>query len=427
MGNWDQFDDEEEDQAFRDAMEMAESVKDGWGACEQLEACLAVAEAALLSKAAKAQRREQAEEERRREARERAMTAQREREEREAREIVAAREREALRARREREARQSAIPATPAGPSAEELRRQERERQVAAEERAAKVRLANAQAAEIEAKAELMRAQARAAVAPARVAATGAGEPRVQPAARPESRAPAPVDRARRAPSARREARTALEVAVKAPVAGDGRAAPGESPIEAADRAALMSVGRWPPPPARPDSPFWTADADWPADWTLTGYDLAIFRGHLNVSQAVFAGQVGVPTVEITRAEARPKAKVRPALQVAVRAAMEEARKARENPGAAPVVGTTRASPVAAVAGGPTAVGPVEAPGPAAAERGGLAGADLARWRAAAGLTQREAAVKLGVAHGTVAKAELASGKQLGKQMGEALEAARRT
>lgn len=430
MGIWDQFDDEEEDEAFREAMEMAEAVKDGWGAREQLEACLAVAEAALLSKAAKAQRREEAEEERRREARESALAAQREREEREAREIVAAREREALRVRREREGRQFAIPTAPAGPIAEELRRQERERQVAAEERAAKVRLANAQAAEIEAKAELMRAQARVAARSASVVTTGrAGERSAQPGARPEPRARASVERVPRGTSERRGARTALEVAVKAQVADTGKAAPApsESTIEAADRAALMSVGRWPPPPSRPDSPFWTADADWPADWTLTGYDLAIFRGHLNVSQAVFAGQVGVPTVEIARAEAKPKAKVRPALQVAVRAAMEEARKARETRLAAEVVGTVRASPVAAVAGGPTAVGPVDAPGPAAPERGALTGADLARWRAAAGLTQREAAAKLGVAHGTVAKAELASGKQLGKQMEEALEAARRT
>ncbi len=86
-------DDSEEDAAFRDAMEMADAVKGGWGAREQLEACLAVAEAALLSKTAKAQRREQAEEHRRRESRERAMATRREREEREAREIVVARER----------------------------------------------------------------------------------------------------------------------------------------------------------------------------------------------------------------------------------------------------------------------------------------------------------------------------------------------
>ena len=74
MGIWDQFDDEEdgeeaeaedaapdpndvseEDGVFNDAMALAESVKGGWGARTQLEACLAVAEAALLSKAAKVQ------------------------------------------------------------------------------------------------------------------------------------------------------------------------------------------------------------------------------------------------------------------------------------------------------------------------------------------------------------------------------------
>ena len=61
MGFWDQFDDEEdgeeaeaedaapdpndvseEDGVFNDAMALAESVKGGWGARTQLEACLAV-------------------------------------------------------------------------------------------------------------------------------------------------------------------------------------------------------------------------------------------------------------------------------------------------------------------------------------------------------------------------------------------------
>ncbi len=268
MGIWDQFDDEEEDEAFRDAMEMADSVKDGWGAREQLEACLAVAEAALLSKAAKAQRREQAEEERRREARERAMAAQREREESEAREIVAAREREALRVRREWGAQQSAIPATPAGPSAEELRRQERERQVAAEERAAKVRLANAQAAEIEAKAELMRAQARA-------AATAPGSLRHPMPGRIAAPPRAPLPR----------------VAVRPPPPAPVRARVVESPLVAGLTPPVAAVAS---PPAESRIPTWT------------GADLARFRAVRHLSQRELAALMGVGHGMVAKAEVVP-------------------------------------------------------------------------------------------------------------------------
>lgn len=51
----------------------------------------------------------------------------------------------------------------------------------------------------------------------------------------------------------------------------------------------------------------------------------------------------------------------------------------------------------------------------------GLTGADLARWRAQRGLTQRVAAELLGVAHGTVGKAELLPGKPLGEALSAAL------
>ena len=50
-----------------------------------------------------------------------------------------------------------------------------------------------------------------------------------------------------------------------------------------------------------------------------------------------------------------------------------------------------------------------------------LNGADLARWRASAGLTQRAAAERLGVAPSTVAKAELLPEKALGEQLRVAL------
>ena len=44
-------------------------------------------------------------------------------------------------------------------------------------------------------------------------------------------------------------------------------------------------------------------------------------------------------------------------------------------------------------------------------------GADLARYRSSHGLTQRAAAEKLNVAHGTVAKAEMEPGKALGEAL----------
>ncbi len=55
-----------------------------------------------------------------------------------------------------------------------------------------------------------------------------------------------------------------------------------------------------------------------------------------------------------------------------------------------------------------------------------LTGADLARWRSAASLSQLQAAAQLGVAHGTVAKAELAAEKALGEQLNRSLREAQR-
>lgn len=68
------------------------------------------------------------------------------------------------------------------------------------------------------------------------------------------------------------------------------------------------------------------------------------------------------------------------------------------------------------------------APAPDPPERqagiGAPTGDDLVRFRQAHGLTQREAAARLGVAHGTVGKAEAAPGRPLSPQLAEALLAA---
>ncbi|MCB9694322.1 MAG: hypothetical protein H6736_21135 [Alphaproteobacteria bacterium] len=250
----------------------------------------------------------------------------------------------------------------------------ERARRVAEEERAAAARLANARAAEVEARAAMLRAQAaRAARATAPVVASRPARSQPKPARRSE-----------------------LERAATAPVA-EGTA---ETPIEAADRAALMSVGRWPPPPEpRPGSLFWSPDAHWPKEWNLTGFDLAMFRGRLNVTQRVLAGQLGVDTVEVARAEAKPKEKVRPALQVALDRAMADLRRENERRRAAAQAGDASGAPSA------------------------LTGGELARFRSERGLSQRQAAEILGVAHGTVAKAELVPDKALGEQLDRALRA----
>lgn len=256
----------------------------------------------------------------------------------------------------------------------EEAERQARDRarRVSEDERAAAARLANARAAEGEARATVLRARAaRAARAPA---SAGAAKPV-----------------AGERPKAGR--RSELERVVTAPVVD----APAATPIEEADRAALMSVGRWPPPEARPDSWLWSPDAHWPKEWNLTGFDLAMFRGRLNVSQRVLAGQLGGETVEIARAEAGAREKVRPALQVALIRALAEYRRDRPQ----------RAAPAA-----PSQATPA------------LTGAELSRFRAERGLSQRQAAELLGVAHGTVAKAELAPDKALGEKLSRALRAA---
>lgn len=307
-----------------------------------------------------------------------------------AREEQAARAREAAAAEAERAARAQKR-------EREDTVRRERARHAAEEEQRAAARLANARAAEVEARVALLQAKA------ARLAKVEVVAERAPATSRVSTRA----------------ARPPRETAPAAPPASTP-AEPAEDPMEAADRSALMQVARWPPPPARPGDLLWRADAHWPSHWTLTGYDVAIFRGFLNVSQRVLAGQVGVPTVEITRAEARPQDKVRPALQVAVREAMDEAKRARER-------GMAKAEVVLVARAGEAAVARVEEPASmkvSVATGGELTGADLARWRAAAGLTQQAAADRLGVRQGTVSKAERRVTTLLRPALREALRAA---
>jgi hypothetical protein len=306
-----------------------------------------------------------------------------------AREEQVARTREAAAAEAERGARALAQ-------ERQEAERRERARQAAEEEQRAAARLANARAAEVEARVALLQAKAARLTNAEAAAATTATS----------------SVRGRAAGPSRRVAPAAPPV--------HGPTEPAEDPMEAADRSALMQVARWPPPPARPGDPLWRADAHWPSQWTLTGYDVAIFRGFLNVSQRVLAGQIGVPTVEITRAEARPQDKVRPALQVAVREAMDEAKRARER-------GMAKAEVVLVARAGEAGVARVEEPASmtvSVATGGEITGADLARWRAAAGLTQQAAADRLGVRQGTVSKAERRVTTLLRPALREALRAA---
>ena len=127
--------------------------------------------------------------------------------------------------------------------------------------------------------------------------------------------------------------------------------------------------------------------------------------------------------VEVSRAEAKPREKLRPALQVSVKEEMKRALAARLA-GRQAVVALTqekaaeaavRMEPVAAAVISPASVlVSLDASPPPEA----LTGADLACWRSAA--------AQLGVAHGTVAKAELAADKALGEQLNRALREAQR-
>lgn len=310
-------------------------------------------------------------------------TPVREQASREHREREAEERRAAERANREREDRERVRRER----AKTEREAQERARKVDTQQRAAAARLANAKAAEIEARAALVQAQAaRAARAPARP--TTASPP---------------------ATSAPRVGPSPLERAVTKAIDGEGGSQ--LAGIEQADRAALTAAGWWPPMGPPRDSVLWSPYQDWPKDWTLTGIDLASLRGRLGVTQAVMAGHLGVETGEVARAEAKVRERVRPALQVALKRALVEflaAHAPRTPPTASP-----EALPSWAEASG--------TPGPAV-----LTGADLARYREAQAISQREAAERFGVAHGTVAKAELLPAQPLGERLQMALQAALR-
>lgn len=172
-----------------------------------------------------------------------------------------------------------------------------------------------------------------------------------------------------------------------------------------------MSVGRWPPSGPPPGHPFYSRDQDWPADWSLTGLDLARFRGGIHVTQKVLAAQLGVSTTAIAGLERRPRQKVGPAMQIALRKAMDmvaagERRKREE----AAAERATRVVAVAAQAATSTAAV-------------GMTGGDLARLRAERKLSQRQFAEVLGVGYGMVAKAEVAAAEPLGERMRTAVGA----
>lgn len=182
-----------------------------------------------------------------------------------------------------------------------------------------------------------------------------------------------------------------------------------------ADRLALASVGRWPPTPPERRGAFWSRDDDWPGEWTLTGGELGRFRGEINLTRAVLAAQLGVPSAMVKDAEMKPREKLCPAMQIAVRRAMdlERARRAEAR-------GQQRARAEQAAVPAPTVevldgVGvAAAATPPREAAAAAFTGADLARFRAARGLTQKEAADFLGVEQGTISKGEAKGDAALG-------------
>lgn len=349
-----------------------------------------------------------------------------------------------------------------------------RARQALDEQKAAAARLANAQAAEVEARVALLREQAKAvarvpiavvarreAVVPTPVTRALASPVNPSPAERPAltgenrrqravtsgrmptpakrgaverpalidenrpkavARSAAPVEPARR--------RSALSEAVwgEAQIPSDAVNMGVGSEFSEADRLALASVGCWPPTPMERRGAFWTKDADWPPEWTLTGYDLAIFRGRINVSRTVLAAQLRVDSRVLAHAEGRPKEKVGPALQIALKRAIavvqEQARKRKADAAAEQLIVATEAgqhggaadSPASVVAASMLAAAPAPVAGKPAASVV-YTGRDLARLRGERSLSQRELAVLLGVGHGMIGKAELVPTKPLGEGM----------
>lgn len=288
----------------------------------------------------------------------------------------------------------------------------------AAEKAKADARIASAEADKIELQNKLLRAQV---VAAQRAVAT--------PVAAQAPRAPAP-ERAVRAKAVAATGGPAPKTASAASSAQTTTAGPAprsnlpaarrndDEGYTEADRLALASVGHWPPTPAGHRGTFWSKHDDWPRDWTLTGGDLGRFRGETNLTRAVFAAQLGVPSAVVKDAELSPREKVGPALQIAVRRAMDhaiQARRARREERAA------AQAPESAAAVVPSAPAPVVVVQAASDAPRAFSGADLAGLRAERRLSQREMADLLGVEQGTISKGEGKAGAALGPALQEAL------
>ena len=278
----------------------------------------------------------------------------------------------------------------------------------------AAARLAEAAAARVEAQMALLRAQAEAArrvAVPEARTMTAAKSPGPEPPA-----APKPFAAGIPAPTITTAPRPATPSRVSA--AESNQAAPPDDVYTDADRLALASVGHWPPTPFGHRGAFWTKHDDWPRDWTLTGGDLGRFHGEVNLTRAVFAAQLGVPSALVKDAELSPRERVGPALQIALRRVIDHAAEVRRRrrEGRA----TAQAAPASAAAELLSASPPVVIVQGATDAPRAFTGADLVRLRGERALSQRELAVLLGVGHGMVGKAELVPSKPLGEGMAAA-------
>ncbi len=289
----------------------------------------------------------------------------------------------------------------------------------AAEKAKADARIASAEADKIELQNKLLRAQVEAA----------------QRAAAPPVAAQAP-----RAPAPERAVRAKVVAATGAPAPRTASAASAPQTVTAAraprskpatvprnddggyteaDRLALASVGHWPPTPPGHRGAFWSRHDDWPRDWMLTGGDLGRFRGEINLTRAVFAAQLGVPSAVVKDAELSPQEKVGPALQIAVRRAMDQAiqaRRARREERAAAQAPADAAAAVVPPVPALVVVAQAASHAPRA-----FTGADLAALRTQRRLSQREMADLLGVEQGTISKGEGKAGAAVGPALQEAM------
>ena len=404
--------DDDEDAAIASAIDGANSVSpDDWYAVEQHASYVAIAEAGLALKKRKAARRAAAEAERLKEETRLAKLAQ---EKAWDEQQAAKREREKNEWDAANRAKASGVPMTErssakVAPGAGEIagRAARTRQQPDPAERAATARLANAQAAKIEAEAALLQAQLTAAL---KAAFANPGQVVEAPKTAGAGTDTTMATPARQSASAR--SRAPRNKTPSVPINDDDG-------YTEADRLALASVGHWPPTPRDHRGAFWTRSDDWPRDWTLTGGDLGRFRGEINLTRAVFAAQLGVPSAVIKDAELTPRERVGPALQIAVRRAMDQeiqVRRARREQRAA--VRGPAESPVASLTSVPAAV--VVAPATSDAPLA-FTGADLAGLRAERRLSQREMADLLGVEQGTISKGEAKADAALGPALQDAL------